>query len=265
MKGLRIVTLFALMLGWEARASEPLQLVTLEYPPYIEVEEGQVSGVATEVVAYIFYHLDVPVEITVLPWARALNMVKRGRADAIFTAFKNPERETFADYSQNVLFLQNISLMSLAERNYDPEEVLAGDASSITLCVVNGVSYGKRMDKKIATGEFKLVFQKNSMAECAHLVRTKRADLWVNNEFGARSVLVTEGLEQDIKVLTPAIEATPSYIAFSKARQHQALVAKFDSVLSEMKRDGRYESMIYDYFARMRESHKNQDIPFESQ
>ncbi|MCG9682032.1 transporter substrate-binding domain-containing protein [Vibrio sp. Isolate23] len=252
MKGLRLGIMMLALAALKPCVAKSIDLVTLEYPPYIEMQGQQVSGVAVELVRYVFHQLETPVNITVLPWARALTLVKRGRADGIFTAFKNPEREKFADFSENVLFVQNISLMALKGSDYKPKEVLAGDVSKIALCVVNGVSYGKRMDEKIAKGGFRLIFQRNSTEECAHLVRTKRADIWVNNEFGARSILVREGLDNDIEILSPPIEATPSYIAFSKGRNHGELLKRFDQVLFNMKQDGRYEALIYDYFENMR-------------
>ena len=73
-----------------------------------------------------------------------------------------------------------------------------------------------------------------------------------SNEFGARSILVREGLDSDIDILSPPIEATPSYIAFSKDRSHAELLQRFDQVLFDMKQDGRYEALIYDYFENMR-------------
>ncbi|CAM3762018.1 substrate-binding periplasmic protein [Vibrio aquimaris] len=252
MTTLRVFILICALITVKPLAAEPLELVTLEYPPYIETRNGQVSGVAVLLVSYIFHQLETPVNITVLPWARALALVQRGKADGIFTAFKNAEREKFADYSRNVLFVQNISLMALRGSGYRPEEILVGDVSDIALCVVNGVSYGKRMDTKIAQGGFRAVFQRNSAKECAHLIRTKRADIWVNNEFGARSILVQESLDKAIEILSPAIEATPSYIAFSKKRDRKALLNRFDEVLAEMRQDGRYETIIYGYFESMR-------------
>lgn len=229
MNWLRFGTIILALMALKPCAARPIDLVTLEYPPYIEMHGEQVSGVAVELVRYVFHQLETPVNITVLPWARALTLVKRGRADGIFTAFKSPEREKFADFSQNVLFVQNISFMALKGSNYKPEEVLAGDVSKIALCVVNGVSYGKRMDAKIEEGGFRLIFQRNSTVECAHLVRTKRADIWVNNEFGARSILVKEGLDNDIDILSPPLKPRPATLHFPKT----AATLNYSSVLTK--------------------------------
>ncbi|WP_208733226.1 substrate-binding periplasmic protein [Vibrio ouci] len=230
----------------------PIQLVTLDYPPYIVTEEGEVSGVAIELVEAVFEELEVPISIEVLPWARALSNVQFGRADAIFTAFKNPTREQFADYSNQVLFTQNISLVVKTQSNIKSDTFLTSNLSDVSICVVNRVSYGKQMDTLLAERHFRMVFRRNNTADCAHLVRTGRADVWVNNDFGARSILASEQLEDVLEILSPPIEATSSYIAFSKLRERDSLRDRFDQVLRDMKGDGRYEAIIDNYFNRLR-------------
>ncbi|KOO14554.1 amino acid ABC transporter [Vibrio xuii] len=251
---IRRLVLFAstCLLSLSAWSMPPIQLVTLDYPPYIVVEEGEVSGVAIELVEAVFEELEMPISIEVLPWARALSNVQFGRADAIFTAFKNPTREQFADYSNQVLFTQNISLVVKAQSHIKSDNFLTSDISEISICVVNRVSYGKQMDTLLAERHFRMVFRRNNTEECAHLVRTGRADVWVNNDFGARSIMVSEQLEGVLKILSPPIEATPSYIAFSKLRERTSLRDRFDQVLRDMKDDGRYEALIDSYFNRLR-------------
>ncbi|MDN3684338.1 transporter substrate-binding domain-containing protein [Vibrio sinaloensis] len=65
-------------------SAKPLELVTLDYPPYVVEQEGELSGVAIELVGSVFDELGVAVSIEVLPWARALSNVQFGRSDAIF-------------------------------------------------------------------------------------------------------------------------------------------------------------------------------------
>ncbi|NVD07287.1 amino acid ABC transporter substrate-binding protein [Vibrio sp. JPW-9-11-11] len=239
--------------GPASLAQTSLQLVTLDYPPYIETRQGEVSGVAVKLVETVFAELNQSITIEVLPWARALNLIEYGRADAIFTAFKNPTRERFADFSHQVLFTQNISLVVRSSSSLSSQNFFTQDLSSLALCVVNRVSYGEQFDQLLVEHRFREVFQRDGADECAHLVRAGRADVWVNNHFGARSILVTENLEQALTILSPALEATPSYIAFSKRRGHQTLRARFDTVLAQMKRDGRYEALIDEYFAQLRQ------------
>lgn len=83
--------------------SAQIKLVTLEYPPYITKEGKEVSGVAVELVERVFNKLGKPIKIDVLPWGRAIEYMRIGKADGIFTAFKTPERETFTVYINQVM------------------------------------------------------------------------------------------------------------------------------------------------------------------
>ncbi len=87
-----------------------IELVTLQYPPYEYEEDGEVKGIAVDIITEGFTRLGYEVDITLYPWTRALNMVKNGDADGIFTAYKTEERLTFADYSNEILIQQSVSL-----------------------------------------------------------------------------------------------------------------------------------------------------------
>ncbi|WP_325205871.1 hypothetical protein [Vibrio sp. 03_296] len=81
----KFLLIISVWLSFGAMANEKrvLEIVTLEYPPYIETRDDVVSGVAVTLVEHAFAKLQQPIKITVLPWARALNYVESGQADAI--------------------------------------------------------------------------------------------------------------------------------------------------------------------------------------
>lgn len=103
--------LLILMISISVISAKPLQLVTLEYPPYQYKERRELKGFVVAIVVEVFKRMDQPITIKKYPFARALDMVKTGRADALFTAFKNSEREKFFDYSTEILVDQNTSFL----------------------------------------------------------------------------------------------------------------------------------------------------------
>lgn len=225
-----------------------VKLVTLDYPPYIVTHNGDVDGVAVRLVERVFEQLEVPITIDVLPWGRALNYVETGQADGIFTLFKNPEREKFANYTQEVLFHQNIILIRArsSSRTWD-----VNNTQHIHLCLVSNVSYGRWLDGQIADGQFASVSRVRHAKQCVLQLLFGRVDFWVSNEFGARYLSALLGVRDDIVFVMPPIESTPSYLAFSKKSDYRAVVAAFDHVLQRMKRDGSYTSLIDGYFAEL--------------
>lgn len=76
-----------------------------------------------------------------------------------------------------------------------------------------------------------------------------RTSVVIMNRYGALHHLhLQDGFER-AKELTPEISSVPSYVAFSKLRNHTALRDQFDQVLETMIASGDYARIIDDYFA----------------
>lgn len=88
-----LAVVLSLMMASQA-AAEPLQLYTEEYPPVSFSEDGEVGGMATEVVRELLRRLDEQASIQSLPWARSLQIVERTPNTALYTTIRNPHRET---------------------------------------------------------------------------------------------------------------------------------------------------------------------------
>ncbi|GGY32544.1 ABC transporter substrate-binding protein [Bacterioplanes sanyensis] len=238
---LLISWLIGLMLpAAHAEPRPPLELVTLQYPPYSYIQAGEPDGVAVQLVKQVFSEMGVTINVRVLPWARAISDIEHGRADAIFTAFKTPKRERFADYSQEVLFVQNISLIQASPKPLAWRQA----GNGLSMCAVNNVSYGSYMDQLLTQQHFATVYRINSAEQCALMVSNGRADLWVNNEFGARVLLQQVKLSQPLHILQPPLQSTNSYIAFSRQRQLTAIRDRFDAALRQFKQSGRYQQLV---------------------
>jgi len=227
--------------------SEPLQLVTLQYPPYEYQENGQIKGVVIDLVTEIFDRMDVSIEIFVLPWARAIRNIEQGSADAIFTAYKTPEREKFADYSIEVLMPQVVSLFIRKGEGIKFDGDL-NKLNSKSFGVVNKVSYGKKIDHAIQNGVLASIQLANSGELNMKKLLAKRIDILVSNKYGAWDTLKKLNKQNEVEELIPEVQNVPSYIAFSKARKLSHIRDKFDVILKRMKQDGSYENIIQDYF-----------------
>lgn len=227
--------------------SRVLQLVTLEYPPYEYKEDQQVKGIAVDIIREAFGRLSQPIEIKLLPWPRAISYIENGKADAIFTAFKNPHRETFADYSKEVLFPQTISLFVRSDSNivYDGQIT---SLQSYSISVINKVSYGQLFDTAVKEGVLTKIKISNSGKQSAKMLLAQRVDIWISNKYGALHIANQLNQLEKVRALEPNIQSVPSYIAFSKKRNLTHVRDKLDVVLKAMKEDGSYERIINSYF-----------------
>jgi polar amino acid transport system substrate-binding protein len=228
-------------------SAEPLQLVTLQYPPYQYEEEGELRGFVATIVKEVFKRMNQPIKIKVYPFARALTMVKDGNADAIFTAARNAEREVFADFPGEVLIGQRMSLFA----NMNFPMAFDGDLSKwrqYRFGVINGYRYGNVFDDAVKNGILPNIEQTDSPESNAKKLVAGRIDVWMSNREQALFTIRTLRLSDAVKELKPEVQVIPSYLAFSKKRKLGSVMQRFDMELRKMKDDGTYERIISEYW-----------------
>jgi len=226
--------------------AKPLQLVTLEYPPYEYTEDGKLKGMAVEVVKMIFKELKIDITIEVLPWARAIRYIENGERDAIFTAYKNPIREKFADYSVEVLMPQIVSFF--VKKN--SPIVFDGDfnkLSKYSMGVVRKISYGQKLDLAIKNKTFKRVENANDVTQNFRKLIKGRIDIVPNSKYGGYHILKKLNQIDEVDELPLNIQSVPSFIAFSKKRNLTHIRDKFDVILKRLKQDGTYLQILQNY------------------
>ena len=224
----------------DAAADEYL-FVTFEYPPLeFEGDQGLAQGIAVEIVRDVMHNLSYGVQIQVFPWTRALDMVRFGRADAIFTAYKNPAREQFLNYTKEVLFQQEIYFYRKKGSLVDFNGNLASVQDKI-VGVVSTISYGRMFD---STKPDLDLDKANRLEHSFQKLVMGRIDLVPSDIYVAEHTIQTMGLAGKIERLPRMIESVPSYIAFSKQRNLTHLRDQFNRQLSKMKANGAYAGIL---------------------
>ncbi len=228
--------------------SDSYVFVTFQFPP-LEYEglEGKANGIAVDIVARVMKNLGHQVEIRVYPWTRSLKMVRNGGADAIFTAYRNSQREIFLDYSRQVLFPQVVYFYKRKDAPIDFDGHLA-TVKEKRIGVVSTISYGEKFDLYKSLLNFE---KANKLEHNFGKLLLGRIDLVPCNVYVADYTLGKMGLAQQIVPLSPAIENVPSYIAFSKKRNLTQLRDQFDRQLVQMKANDEYADILRKYGIRL--------------
>jgi len=224
-------------------SAQVLELVTLQYPPYAYQAEGAVKGVAVDLIHEAFRRMKQPINISVVPWARAIYQIEKGTSDAIFTIYKTKERVLFADYANEVLIAQSMTLFV----RKDSPIVFDGQLSHLAqyrFGVVRKVSYGDIFDQAVASGQLLPPDIANIGEQNVLKLLQGRFDILVSNKLGALHILQEMGQLENVRMLSPEIEVIPSYIAFAKKNNLQVIRDQFDTILREMKRDGSYAKIV---------------------
>ena len=94
---------FVLIIFWSAAlafGTENLVICTCEWPPYEYTENGKTLGFATEVIEKVLPQMGYSPQIKFMPWKRAVEMVKNGNADGIFSISYKDTRAEFLYYPE---------------------------------------------------------------------------------------------------------------------------------------------------------------------
>jgi polar amino acid transport system substrate-binding protein len=78
--------------------SDNVIIVTENYPPYSYEQEGEITGISTDIVKCIMDESGLEYKIEVLPWARAYEMALNKDDVLIYSIMRIPEHETLFNW-----------------------------------------------------------------------------------------------------------------------------------------------------------------------
>ncbi|EPJ76874.1 MULTISPECIES: substrate-binding periplasmic protein [Pseudomonas] len=227
-----------------ACAEPALRIVTEELPPYNMTQDGQVTGMSTEVVQAVLKEIGIQASIQPMPWARAYELALNESNVLIYSIARTPAREELFQWVGAIAPTQWY-IYSLAERPIKLNSL--DDARGHQIATVNqdvGEQY------LIAKG-FRIGEELQSSTRYEHNYRKLKVDhveLWISNELNALYLTRQNG-EDPEKVLIrslplPALSSQEGLsMAFSRGTPAQT-VEKFRSGLETIRRNGVYDAIM---------------------
>lgn len=235
---------FYILLAGIIFPENPLDIVTVDYPPYEYVEDNEIKGIAVEIVIEVFRRMDQPISLREIPWARALKDLEAGEIDGAIEVFHTEDRENYLDFSNEILLDEYISLFVLKNSTIE----FSGDFNTLaeyTFGIRKGFSYGYKFDEAVRKGIIKnLVVQVYDSERLFNLLSTGRVDILIGDKYALPYQYSLTKERQSIKRLKPDVQANPTYIVFSKKRNLKHVRDKFDNIIKQMKADGSYDEIL---------------------
>jgi polar amino acid transport system substrate-binding protein len=239
--------IFIVMVGTvSGQAQTPLDILTLEFPPYAYTEHDEIKGFAVELVREAFDRMNVAMEIRILPWARSIRYLQDGDADGLFAMIKTDEREAFADYPENPLVYENRSFFAHKDADISFDGNLR-EFKDFRIGDVHGFSHGEKYDNAVKEGILTNIDYTNSNEQNVKKLVNKRLDLIISDKYIVWDLLKQMNAQGMLKHVYD-LEQIPSYLAFSKKRNLSGIIAQFDQALADMKADGTYDRIINEFF-----------------
>jgi len=200
----------------------------------------QNQGVSVDLVTQAFTASGHDLNVSIVPWDRALADTKSGHTDVMVGLWYTEERAK--DYVFSKPYLTN--RVVFIKRNNDVFEFsgLEGLAGK-KVGVARSYSYNEAFD---AASNFKKPVTSNLQSNLKKLT-ANRIDLTLDDEIVARHIINNElpQLKNKVTFTANALDEKPLHVAISRQNPNaEALIAAFDKGLKALKTKGHYEQII---------------------
>ncbi|NMC48466.1 MAG: transporter substrate-binding domain-containing protein [Desulfovibrio sp.] len=202
-------------------------------PPMNYLKYGQPTGIVVDLTKALAKHLDCPVEIRLMDWSEAQQLVADGKADALIQINANPDRLKIYDFSEPLLSSEFTIFTS--DKHYGIKSIQ--DLHGLKVGVEkNGLPF--LLLQKDPHIEIEIIpdfiegFMRLKNDDIAAVV----VDRWVG------CYVLAENKIQNIKMIEEPISISYSSIAVKKG--NSKLLTDINKALFEIRRDGTYDSII---------------------
>ncbi len=213
-----------------------LQILADENRPLSFVENGQIKGLAVEVVQEIQRRVGNKNPIEIQPWPRAYRTVSSEPNVAIFAMARTAPREELFQWVGPI----SASRASLYGRRGSGLVINSlDDAKGVERIMVVRDFYTHQLLQKLGFTNLELVPKPETMVKMAI---NDRAPLMFTSNVTLPDLLEKAGAKPNDLELLYTVTSIQTYVAFS-AGTAKDIVAKWQAALDNMKRDGSYASL----------------------
>ncbi|GLQ29600.1 substrate-binding periplasmic protein [Litoribrevibacter albus] len=234
-----ILMLSLFSLSTQGSEEKRITVATLEFSPYVSAKLPN-NGWAWEIVEEAFSRQGYQAKLRIMPWARAVEMTKDGQVDALYLANKNPERETWAVFSEPVG-----EELSVAFKHVE-KDIRIHSLSDLTFYSVIGLR-GSHVVDKIRKAGVEISGVAN-IQQGIQMLFYQRADLFVADHYVTNYMLDHEfpqSYKSTIEFLDTPLDVNQLHLAISrKIPNHLNLVKLFNAGLEEITADGTYQRIL---------------------
>lgn len=160
--------------------------------PMEYVANENFKGIAIDVVRCAFDKIDVPLDVVVVPWARAQYMVKNNDADGFFAASKSDSREQFAQMSV-IIASQKWQWYLLKENELNPDSLDFKSKAVVASFI------GANMLNWMEEQGYNIRGRSRDTAGLLNLLLKKRVDAVLANNSVMNALIAKQNVENKIK------------------------------------------------------------------
>lgn len=231
-----------LLLAATAAAGE-VTFVFENTPPYEFMENGTLKGIDADMIKAVCAKLGLTPKFEETPWKRGMTEVKEGKVDAIFSLYRNDEREGFLYFPEKGLSVEKNILVS--KKGGDVKVAKMDDLNGKTVGVISEYSYGDAFDNykgavRDESANTEMLLKK---------LENDRIPVIVVNELIYNSLAKKLGLADKLEVQPFVVSTEAMYVGFSQAKGEAAkkLTEDFSKAINELVASGEQKKIIDSY------------------
>ncbi len=202
-------------------------------------EGNQIVGPIVDIITSVFNDLGIPVETLILPWPRAIHMMKTGDLDVILTMFYTPERAEYMTYT--IPYTQaylSVFVKKGREFPYSKWEDLIGRLGLAVL----GDSIGADFDK-FSKDNFKFYYV-DTLQQIVKMLDIERGDYTIQVKRAMEIKIAQMGYQDKVVPLNVSVSKQDSHITFSNKSPFLKYLPKVNQRIQEMRDNGTIDKML---------------------
>lgn len=199
------------------------------------------TGLAWQVVLLSFQQKNYHVELYIVPWPRALEMLQEGSVDAVFPAIKTPKREQQFLYSQQTVYPAN-SLLLYSRKGIFTEDYLQ-TLKNVRIGAVRGFSYGQRWSEIVKQNNISVLPMRN-LKHGFMMLESGRIDALPGYELSHDYYLSQWGKKHFFDK-SEAFDTARSYLMFNV--NSRDILKDFDSGRDTLNANGLYKKLLLEW------------------
>lgn len=245
-----INTIAALLLSFLGLAhsavsfSDHYVFVGAYFPSILEQSaNGDVTGLGADIARQVVHELGDSLEIQVMPWKRAQELVKSGKAHVLIGPYKTQARQAYLTFSHYGFYQDSMVIYTRKDSQFQWQGQLSA-LKDIPIGVTRGWSYGDNFDR----------YRKQLNLQVANDVKTNfekllhnRVDLIISHQRNSLSVINALNIHDSIKIVLPPVDVNTGYFGFSKHHELSDFIHRFNQQYERLLQTGKITQLNKKY------------------
>jgi len=232
-----LTLLCVVIIGGSALAEE-ITLTTHDLCPYGCYDaDGNFDGHAVRVVRYALEQMEFSLNLVVVPWKRAQDMVQFGEADGFFAGSQNADRDKNGVMSA-IIAEQKWNWYLLKSNPLDPRSPDFKEKAKVTSFI------GANMLKWLKENDYNVVPSPTTTNCLAQMLVVQRFDAMLANNMVMNAIIHSQGMQNKFKSYTLKDKPLGVYFSNRFVADHPDFVEEFNRHVRKYRKNNPYQQSL---------------------